>query len=149
MTSLTESGTRVLATIFGLLMVGAAVVGSHEPGLIAGAAAVLAVGIGVVFRPIATLAVLLVVLAIVVSDPSPALVAFSGICATAYLVCRHATGPTAGSILGSVPTLIGALGFSFAGLVAISFPLQLPWVPLAAPLVVLGIYVLATRPFVG
>jgi hypothetical protein len=48
-----------------------------------------------------------------------------------------------------VPTIIGALGFSFAGLVATSFPLQLPWVPLVAPLAVLGIYVLATRPFMG
>ena len=71
------------------------------PALIAGAAAVIAVGIGVVFRPAATLAVLLAVLAIVVSDPSPVLVALSGLCATAYLVCRHAVGPTAGHILGS------------------------------------------------
>jgi len=149
MMSVTESGTRVLTTVFGLLMVGAAVVGSYGPGLIAGAAAALAVGIGVVLRPVATLAVVLVVFSIVVSDPSPALVALSGICATAYLVCRHATGPTAGTILASVPTIIGALGFSFAGLVATSFPLQLPWVPLVAPLAVLAIYVLATRPFMG
>jgi hypothetical protein len=30
-----------------------------------------------------------------------------------------------------------------------SFPLQLPWLPLAAPLAVLAIYTLATRPFLG
>ena len=29
------------------------------------------------------------------------------------------------------------------------FPLQLPWLPLVAPLAVLAIYVLATRPFLG
>jgi hypothetical protein len=149
MTALTESGTRVLTTIFGLLMVAAAVVGSQVPGLIAGAAAVVAVAVAVVVRPVATLAVLLVVCAIVVSDPAPALVALSGISATAYLVCRHATGPTPGTIFGSVPTIIGALGFSFAGLVATAFPLQLPWVPLVAPLAILAIYVLATRPFMG
>jgi len=38
-------------------------------------------------------------------------------------------------------------GFAFAGLVATSFPLELPWLPLAAPLGALAIYVLATRPF--
>jgi hypothetical protein len=27
--------------------------------------------------------------------------------------------------------------------------LQLPWLPLVAPVAVVGIYVLATRPFVG
>jgi hypothetical protein len=35
------------------------------------------------------------------------------------------------------------------GVVAMSFPLHLPWVPLAAPLAALAIYVLATRPFLG
>jgi hypothetical protein len=49
----------------------------------------------------------------------------------------------------SWPTVVGAVGFSFAGLVATSFPLQLPWLPLAAPLAVLAIYVLATRPFLS
>jgi hypothetical protein len=34
-------------------------------------------------------------------------------------------------------------------LVATSFPLQLPWLPLVAPVAVLAIYVLATRPFLG
>jgi hypothetical protein len=38
-------------------------------------------------------------------------------------------------------------GFTFAGLVATVFPLQLPWLPLLAPLAVLAVYVLATRPF--
>jgi hypothetical protein len=32
---------------------------------------------------------------------------------------------------------------------AVSFPLYLPWAPLAAPLVALAIYVLAARPFLG
>ena len=41
-----------------------------------------------------------------------------------------------------------AVGFAFAGLVATSFPLQLPWLPLVAPVAVVGVYVLATRPFV-
>ena len=51
--------------------------------------------------------------------------------------------------MGSWPTIVAAVGFTFAGLVATSFPLQLPWLPLVAPLAVLAIYVVATRPFLG
>ena len=40
-----------------------------------------------------------------------------------------------------------ALGFTFVGVLAASFPFELPWLPLLAPLAVFGIYVLATRPF--
>ena len=54
-----------------------------------------------------------------------------------------------GVVMWSWPTVVAAVGFTFAGLVATSFPLQLPWLPLAAPLGVLAIYVLATRPFVS
>jgi hypothetical protein len=103
----------------------------------------------VAFRPAATLAVLLSVVTIVVSDPSPLFAALSGLCAAAYLVCRHAVGASAAAVIGSLPTVIAAVGFTFAGLVATSFPVQLPWLPLVAPLAVLAIYVLATRPFLG
>jgi hypothetical protein len=140
---------RVLSTLFGLLMVAAAAVGSHGAPLIAGAAALIAVGVGIAYRPAATIAVLLSVAVIVVSNPSHVLAALSGLCAAAYLVCRHAVGEPAGVVMGSWPTVVAAAGFSFAGLVATSFPLQLPWLPLAAPLAVLAIYVLATRPFLG
>ena len=140
---------RALSTVFGLLMVAAAAVGSHGPPLVAGAAAVVAVGVGSAFRPAATVAVLLSVAVIVMSNPSHVLAALSGLCAAAYLVCRHAVGEPAGVVIGSWPTVVAAAGFSFAGLVATSFPLELPWLPLAAPLAVLAIYVLATRPFLG
>jgi hypothetical protein len=140
---------RALSTVFGLLMVAAAAVGSHGPAVIAAAVAVVAVGAGIAFRPAATIAVLLSVAVILVSNPSHVLAALSGLCAAAYLVCRHAVGKPAGVVMGSWPTVVGAVGFSFAGLVATSFPLQLPWLPLAAPLAVLAIYVVATRPFLG
>jgi len=41
----------------------------------------------------------------------------------------------------------GAVGFTAVGLAAASLPIQLPWVPLLAPLAVLVLYVLVTRPF--
>jgi drug/metabolite transporter (DMT)-like permease len=127
-------------------MVGSATVGSHGPAAVAGGVAVIAVGVGMAFRPAATLAVLLTVLTIGLSNPSQLLAALSGLCAAAYLVCRHAAGAPAA---GAGPTMVAAVGFMFAGLVATSFPLQVPWLPLAAPLAVLAIYVLATRPFLG
>jgi hypothetical protein len=148
MNSIARPAALALSTIFGLLMVGLAAVGSHGPAVVAGAAAALiAIAVGVAFRPAATLAVLLSVATILASNPPLVCAAWSGLCAAAYLVCRHAVGTPAGAVMWSWPTVIGAVGFTSAGLIATSFPLQLPWLPLAAPVGVLAIYVLATRPF--
>jgi hypothetical protein len=130
-------------------MVGLVAVGSDGLAAAAGIVALIAVGVGMAFRPAATVAVLLAVATIVLSDPPYVLTALSGLCAAAYLVCRYAAGPLTSVVIGSWPTVVAAGGFTFAGLVATSFPLQLPWLPLAAPLGALAIYVLATRPFLG
>jgi hypothetical protein len=149
MSSIARSGIYALAMAFGLLMVGLAAVSADGPALGVGVAALVAVGIGLVFRPAATLAVLLSVATIAVSDPSYVFVALSGLCAAGYLVCRHAAGMPDAFVMASWPTIAGAVGFTFVGVVAMAFPLHLPWVPLAAPLGVLAIYVLASRPFLG
>nr|WP_116645741.1 hypothetical protein [Mycobacterium kubicae] len=128
-------------------MVGSASVETSGPALIVAVAGIVAVVVGLVSRPAATMAVLLSVLLIVLADPSPGLAAVSGLCAAAYLVCRHAESSPFAVVIGSWPTIFAAVGFSFVGLVATSFPLQVPWLPLLAPLAVLAIYVLATRPF--
>lgn len=147
--ALARVGAPALATGFGLLMVGSAASGSHGVAVAAWVAALIAVGIGTVFRPAATVAALLAVATIVLSDPPLVFVAPSGLCAAAYLVCCHAVGAAAPVVLGSWSTVVAAVGFTFAGLVATSFPLQVPWLPLAAPLAALAIYLLAIRPFVG
>jgi hypothetical protein len=144
-----QPAARALALAFGLVMVELAGLGSQGPALAVAAAAVVAVGVGMVFRPAATLAVLLTVCTIGLSNPPPLPVALSGLSAAAYLLCRYAVGTPVGAVLGNWPTIVGAVGFTFAGLVAAMFPLQLPWLPLVAPLGVLAIYVLATRPFLG
>jgi hypothetical protein len=144
MATINQLRNRAFATIFGLAMVGSAAVGTHGPALAAAGVAAIAVGVGMLVRPIATLAVLLTVLAMTLSDTQPLLAAASGLCAAGYLVFRYG-----GAVIGSSATLVGAAGFTFAGLVATSFPLQVPWLPLLAPLVIVAIYVLATRPFVG
>lgn len=146
-TALSRLGAPAFATAFGLLMVGLAADGSRGPAVAAWAAALVAVAIGTVSRPAATLAVFFTVITVMLSDPPLVLVALSGLCAAGYLVCRHAVGPGARVVIGSWPTAVGAVGFTVAGLVATSFPLQLPWLPLAAPLGALAIYLLASRPF--
>jgi len=149
MTALARLGASALSTGLGLLMVGLAAVGSHGLAVAAWAAALAAVGVGTAFRPAATVAVLASVVTILLGGPPLALVALSGLCAAAYLICRHAVGTPVGVVMGSWATAVAAVGFTFAGLVATSFPLQLPWLPLVAPLAVLAIYALATRPFWG
>ena len=137
----------ILSTICGLLMVGVVGIGLPGPTLIAATSAVVAVAAGTLFRPVATLAVLLTVVVIALSDPAATLAAVSGLSAAVYLVLRHAAGGGTGLDSVSGATLVGAVGFTFAGLVATAFPLQLPWLPLLAPLAVFGVYLLVTRPF--
>jgi hypothetical protein len=140
MSTATVAITRFVSTAFGLLMVASAAAQADRPGVIAAVAAAAAVLVGSVFRPAATIAVLLTVSVIVLADVPPVLTATSGLCAAAYLVLRHTAAVTA-------PTVVGAVGFTAAGLAAASLPIQLPWVPLLAPLAVLVLYVLVTRPF--
>ena len=132
--------TRAVSTAFGLVMVASAAVQADGPGLVAAVVAAAAVLAGSVFRPAATIAVLTTVAVLVLADAPPVLTATSGLCAAAYLVLRHTAAVTS-------PTMLGAVGFTAVGLAAASLPIQLPWVPLLAPLAVLVLYVLVTRPF--
>jgi hypothetical protein len=132
--------TRAVSTAFGLVMVAAAAVQADGAGLVAAIVAAAVVLAGSVFRPAAAIAALIIVAVIVLADAPPVLTATSGLCAAAYLVLRHTATVTS-------PTVLGAVGFTAAGLAAASLPFQLPWVPLLAPLAVLVLYVLVTRPF--
>lgn len=140
-------GIPAVSIASGLLMVVPVAAGSHGAATVAGAAALTAVAVGTVLRTAATLAVLLVVVTIALSGPPPVPVGLAGLCAAAYLVSRHAAGVPAAVIVGSRATWVAASCATSAGLVAASFPLQLPWVPLLAPTAALAIFVLAVRPF--
>lgn len=131
---------RALSTAFGLVMVAAAAVQADDAALIAAGLAAVAVLVGNAFRPVATLGVLLTAAVIVLDDTPPMIAALCGLSATGYLVLRHTSAPTA-------PTVLGAVGFTAAGLTAAALPMQLPWVPLVAPAVVLALVVLVSRPF--
>jgi hypothetical protein len=131
---------RALSTAFGLVMVAAAAVQADVAALIAAALSTLGILVGNVFRPAATLAVLLAATALVLNESPAMLASLSGLCAACYLVLRHTAAITA-------PTVIGAVGFTALVLAAVSLPLELPWVPLLAPLAVLVLFVLMTRPY--
>jgi hypothetical protein len=140
MTEISPLVSYSVSTAFGLVMVAAAAVQADGAPLIAATTAAVAVLLGNLIRPAATLAVLLTVAVIVLANAAPALAALSGLSAVAYLVLRH-TGTVA------TPTVVGAAAFTAAGLAATSIAVRLPWAPLAAPIAVLVLYVLITRPF--
>ncbi|WP_390888058.1 hypothetical protein [Candidatus Mycobacterium wuenschmannii] len=142
-----RGAAHVLATGCGLLMVAAVGVGTHGPARAIAAAAVIAVALAAVFRPVATFAVLLTVAVIGVTGATALVAAVAGLSAAVYLVLRHAAASGVGLDSVSAATLIAAMGFTLAGLVAAAFPLQVPWLPLLAPLAVFAAYLLAARPF--
>jgi hypothetical protein len=136
----TPPATRAVSTAFGLVMVASAAVQADGTALIVALGAAAVVLMGTWLRQAAAVAVLCTVAVIVLADAPPVLTATAGLCAAAYLVLRHTSAV-------SSPTVLGAVGFTAAGLAAASLPFQLPWVPLLAPLAVLALYALMTRPF--
>ena len=138
---------HLLSTAFGLVMVAASGFQTDGPALVLAMLAAVAVLAGIAFRVAATVAVLLAAAAIVVSDAPPMLAALAGLAAACYLVLRYTEGGSIRVVGASAPAMLAALGFTFVGVLAASFPFELPWLPLLAPLAVFGIYVLATGPF--
>jgi hypothetical protein len=138
---------HLLSTVFGLVMVAAAGFQTTGPALTVAILATASVVAGIAFRVAATVAVLLAAAAVVISDAPPMFAALAGLSAACYLVLRYTEGGSTRVLGASAPALVAALGFTFVGVLAASFPFELPWLPLLAPLAVFGIYVLATRPF--
>ena len=147
MTRGAQLAAGVLSAACGVLMVAAVGIGAHGSTRVAAASAVAAVTIAVLFRPVATFAVLLTMVAVALSGPPATVAAVSGLSAAAYVVLRHAAGNGAGLDSVSGATMVSAVGFTLVGLVATAFPLRLAWLPLLAPLAVFAVYLLATRPY--
>lgn len=135
---------RMPATLFGALMVGTAAVAAAGPARIGAGLALAAVLAGIVHRPAAVAAVLATVALLAWSSPPVVVAAACGLSATAYLVLRY--GPGAGDVVVpavTVPTLLGMGGGTLAALAASVLPWRIPWLPLLAPVIVVGIVVLA------
>lgn len=147
MTPPMQPAPLAFSTAFGCLMVTAAAFGADRTASAALGAAVVAMLIGLRYRSLATVSVVLVIAAIVWSNPPPLFAALSGLSAAAYLVLRHAAGPAGGLVTTTRPTVVGMVGMTLVGIAATSVPLRLPWLPLLAPPVVVVIFVLVTLPF--
>jgi hypothetical protein len=135
---------RTLSMAFGLLMVAAAAVGTRGPSLAVVAVAVAAVLLGARVAAAVTVAVGCTVLLIVLTDPPPVVAALAGLGATAYLLLRHT--PHAEESV-SWPTVACVVGLSAVGMTAVLIPADVAWLPLVAPVAVLAVYVVVTRPF--
>ncbi len=138
---------HLLSTAFGVVMVAAAGIQTDGPALALATVGAFGVLAGVVHRGAATAAVLSSASAVAVSQAPPMPAAVAGLAAACYLVLRYTERDSTRLIGASATTMLAALCFAFVGVVAASFPFELPWLPLLAPLAVFGSYVLATRPF--
>jgi hypothetical protein len=145
MASTVLPASKPLAVAFGLLMVVCTGVPTHGPGLAAAVSAAAAVIAGGVYRHAATVAVVITVGLLAYTAPAPVLAMLSGLSATAYLVMQHGAG--AGAATVTYPSVVGALSFSALGLVAASFPLHIPWLPVMAPVAVVALYIVVVMPF--
>lgn len=141
----TQPAPLVFSTLFGLLMVLVATGSGGVPVWVGTALALLAVVAGVFHRPSAALAVLATAATLAFSDTSVLFAAACGLSATAYLVIRYATPAVAGINVATMtgPTVIGMVGSTLAAVTAAFVPWRLAWVPLLAPVLVVGIVVVA------
>jgi hypothetical protein len=69
----------------------------------------------------------------------------SGLCATGYLLLRYASRPN--SVRPTWATAIAAVIFGLVGAAITVFRLDIAWLPLLAPFVLLGAFAIATRPY--
>jgi len=143
-TATTGALSAAPAGVCGAAMAAAAGFGGHGPAAAAALVAAGAVLAGLWSRAAATAAVLFAVVAIGLADPPTASAAVAGLAAVGYLLLRYAGE---GAVTVGAPALRGAAGFGFVGVVAAAFPLQLPWLPVAAAPAALGCYLLALRPY--
>lgn len=134
---------QLVPSAFGVVMVGAAGYGADGVALAVAAAALVAAMAGAWWWQAATVAVLLTILTVTLADPAPMYTALAGLAATAYLVLRHDTGRA------TAPTMLAAVGFAAVGAVALVVPVEVAWLPLAAPLALLAGYLLALKPFLS
>jgi len=135
-----------IAAAAGLFMATAVLPGAPTLALpLVEAAALLALA-GLRFRHAATAAVLAIIGALALSNPTAPLAAAGGIAAAIYLLSVHAIGQPPGVVPVTPAALGGALGFGAAALLAAIVPGRHVWWPVIAPVTVVILYLLTVRP---
>ncbi|MBF6332735.1 hypothetical protein [Nocardia transvalensis] len=88
----------------------------------------------------------LTALAAIAWDDTGALAAAAaGVVATTYLLNTATVQAPRGVVPTTLPSVTGALAFAAAAVVATLVPVQLAWVPLAAPILVVLLYALVVQ----
>ncbi|TSD95649.1 hypothetical protein FOS14_17770 [Skermania sp. ID1734] len=142
-----QPAPRAFAVVFGLLMIGACAVEAYGWALAAVGVSVAALVVSVWLRVAATVAVLAIVVALALSGPEPIFAVLSGLCATAYLLTRHAAGGPRGLVTTTRPVLLAMMVFAALGAGAAWVAVPIRWVPVvAAPAVVIA-YALVVLPY--
>ena len=135
-----------IAAASGLFMAAAALPGAPTLALpLVEAAALLALA-GLRFRHAASAAVLTIIGALTLSNPTALLAVAAGIAAAVYLLSVHAIGQPPGVVPLTRSALGGTLGFGAAALLVAIVPGGHPWWPVIAPVTVVILYLLAVRP---
>lgn len=129
-------------TLFGAVMVvAAASFADTAQALTAAAASLVAVVLSVWWRPAATGAVLLAAGTALLGAPAPMYTALAGLAAAAFLVLRHNEGRA------PAPAMVAAVAFAAAAALVAAMPLEVPWLPLIAPLALFVGFVVALSPY--
>lgn len=131
-----------MGPLFGILMVLTAGASGGPVVLAVLGVALVAVAVSLADRRAATVAVLLSIAGLALSDPSPLFAAVSGLSAAVYLVSRHNAALT-------MPTVAGLMGFTAIGVVATAVALPVSWIPLLAPAVIAGVLIVAALPLLA
>lgn len=128
--------TRFLAVLSGLLL-------TIAVGIVLPWAAIpvfVTVVAGWWFRSVAVVAVLIALGALAWADTGALAAAGTGLVATTYLLNTATLHAPAGVVPTTLPSVIGALGFAAAAVLATLIPGRLAWLPLAAPVLVIVLY---------
>ncbi|MFC8528449.1 hypothetical protein [Nocardia sp. NPDC057227] len=124
---------RFLAALSGVLL--AVAVWVVEPWF--ALVVLLLAAIGLWFRIAAVAAVLVVVGLIAVADVDLVVCTAAGLVATTYLLLSATVTAPSGVVPTTIPSVVGALFFSGCAVLVASVPIDLPYAPLAAPVLVL------------
>ncbi|MFC8046274.1 hypothetical protein [Nocardia sp. NPDC057353] len=124
---------RFLAALSGVLL--AVSVATVEPWL--ALAVLLLAAVGLWFRIAAVCAVLVVVGLVAVADVDLVVCTAAGLVATTYLLNSATVTAPAGVVPTTIPSVVAALFFAGCAVAVASVPLDLPYAPLAAPVLIL------------
>lgn len=136
---------RGLSLVMGILMVVSSAPHRHWLTMGTAALAVAAVLFGFRWQRASVVAVVLTISTIATSATPPVLAAFSGLCATGYLVTHHLLGTN--TVAPTRITAAIATGMALAVAAVAVLPFELGWPPFIAPMALLTAFALAVGPY--